>query len=260
MNITQQLAKEFNVNETTLIKAIENLEKRKAIFITFSGKIGSGKDTVAPILLKSLDVKTIHHEFFARALKEEVQRVFDLLRMSETKEEAINAIQDDQKIGKADAEKIVSLIFDEVRENLELTSYNKTKNVRTALQYWGTEVRRKQNDNYWVNLTMNKAVNHLAKEESVYVTDSRFVNEISAVAILGGFSVRLDVSPEEQLRRINLRDNVVVTEEARNHPSETILDSYDKFDVRVSTDDLTPEEISNIILERLETINGLSSV
>ena len=38
----------------------------------------------------------------------------------------------------------------------ELTVKKKNSTIRFMLQYWGTDVRRKNNENYWVQKTVNK--------------------------------------------------------------------------------------------------------
>lgn len=101
---------------------------------------------------------------------------------------------------------------------------------------------------------MRSVMDELAVGKSVSMTDSRFPNEMDAVIASGGVAVRLNVSPEVQSKRIMSRDNVVVTEEARAHPSETSLDNYPHFHAIVDTDNKLPQEVAVNVLEQIRSI------
>jgi len=246
----QEISRKYEIAESTVEKALLNLQSGAVRFVAFSGKIGSGKDTIAGVFFAN-DNSVIIHEYFAKALKQEVQQVFDIIRNVPSFFVAVDQIKGKMQINDEKALQVCDYLYEEVRDNLELTSYIKTNNVRLALQYWGTEVRREHDDAYWVKKTMKSVFDNLAENRSVFVTDARFYNEMDAVADCGGVAIRLDVSPEEQTRRVRGRDNVSFTEEARLHVSETALDDYPRFDVRVMTDNVPPETIVEKIVEEL---------
>lgn len=59
--------------------------------------------------------------------------------------------------------------------------------MRTLLQNYGTEVRRKDYDDYWVVQWLKKATKH----QHVVVDDVRFLNEAQAVRDMGGVLIRI---------------------------------------------------------------------
>ena len=266
MNGVQEvLAHEIGLNIETVQQAIENLTTGQSAFIGVSGKIGSGKDTVAPILMKILtnNVQQVEivQEYFAKPLKMEVQQVIDIIREEIARNEevewaypiAVKNVSIAMGIDEQDAEYVVETLFHDIADDEEenIHSYNKVHSVRTVLQYWGTEVRRKQDDNYWVNKAIKAVYEHIANGRSVYVSDVRFPNEADAIKEFLGNVIRLDVSDEEQSRRILARDNVEVTEMARQHSSEVALDSYEKFNARILTDGFSPAEVAEKLANEL---------
>jgi len=62
---------------------------------------------------------------------------------------------------------------------------NKPPAVRALLQNYGTEVRRRDNQDYWVNKWKEKV------SDNVVVDDCRFLNEAKAIKDLGGTIIRV---------------------------------------------------------------------
>lgn len=255
----QRISKQYNVSIETTQKAIDNIRTGKSQFIAISGKIGAGKDTIAPLLLafhnKTEDIENLSHESFAYTLKNEVQQVIEKTREENEKHQQLFAISElisqQQGIPLEQASNVVEFIFEEVTNNRSLTSYSRTPGIRKALQYWGTEVRRAQDPNYWVKKTIQKSYTNIAEGKSIYITDVRFPNEADSVLDTFGTVIRLNISPEIQEQRIMKRDGLKVSEDARSHPSETSLDSYSKFNATVNVDYLTPEEVVEKIKNQL---------
>lgn len=97
------------------------------------------------------------------------------------------------------------------------------------LQWWGTEYRRTQDENYWVK-QWKAGIN--PKAHIVLTADMRFLNEAAAVKSAGGFTV--------QVNRKNI-DGTPFVDPTRdsNHLSETQLDGYNfDFQITVKTGDL----------------------
>lgn len=94
----------------------------------------------------------------------------------------------------------------------------KNEEGRTLLQRVGTEGIRKYNPDYWVEFIM-EMLNFFPDEwDYVLIPDARFPNEIDLLKKDGFNVVTIDVVRENY-------DNHL-TEEQRNHPSETALDGY----------------------------------
>lgn len=239
-------------SEALLATTVTDLDLAGVVVI--SGKMGSGKDTIAPILMPALGRINVTHRFFAAPLKEEINEIIEIIKDSDTQNLAQGLVV--LKMGVdpgAHVSSVIDTLWGPVKSGEVTTSYDRTTESRTALQYWGTQVRRAQDENYWVNRAVCSLTPELARETSVYVTDARFPNELDAVKEIGGILVRLDVSPEEQARRIFERDGIVISEAARAHISETAVDDYQHFDVRLDTDGLTPNEVVAEIMHQLAT-------
>lgn len=248
-----QLVKQFQIDTDAVNKATFNLENKLCYFIAVSGKIGSGKDTVAPKIIEALGIEKVNsvQEYFAKPLKKEISTVVDLIRSSNTQNEAVEKTILSMSIKREKAIDTVSYIYQAAKNDALLNAYSRTPEMRKALQYWGTEVRREQDENYWVKKALKSVYELLSEGKSVYITDARFPNEIINSSCAHAKTIRLDVSYEEQERRIQGRDGIKVSEEARNHPSETSLDNYNEFDVRVLTDNRTPDEVVQYILSKI---------
>lgn len=67
---------------------------------------------------------------------------------------------------------------------------NKPPLVRTLMQNYGTEVRRKDKDSYWTDKWVTKLW-ELGSDKDVVVDDVRFLNEASRVKGQGGILIRL---------------------------------------------------------------------
>jgi hypothetical protein len=139
------------------------------MIISISGLIGSGKDTIADFLV---DNYNFQRESFASSLKDAVASVFNwdrTLLEGRTPEAR------------------------EWRETVDQWWADRlgisTLTPRWVLQYWGTEVlRRNFNDNIWVASLENKL---LKSNGSIVITDCRFPNEATALKNAGGILIRV---------------------------------------------------------------------
>jgi hypothetical protein len=102
---------------------------------------------------------------------------------------------------------------------LPLLPYGKHSKI---LQWWGTEYRRAQDPNYWINKWLLRVVGFSGV---VVAPDVRFNNEAIAILECGGANVNV--------RRLN-EEGTQFFDSARpaNHPSETELDSWN-WDFRI---------------------------
>ena len=97
---------------------------------------------------------------------------------------------------------------------------------RTLLQEVGTNLVRAKYPNYWVDATMRTVLILEHMYEFFLIPDCRFPNEIDVPRNAG-----FDVASVLVVRTDHVNS---LTEEQREHPSETALDNYD-FDYRVSS-------------------------
>ena len=243
-----EIALKYEVDLDLVEQAVANLEAKQAIFLTVSGKLGAGKDTIAPLITQALGFPSAEHEFFARPLKEEVNQVVAIIQEVRSLEEAILA--SNILLHTELSAEPVTAIYEAVKSGELTSAYDRTAEMRRALQLWGTEVRRSVDENYWVKKATQSAIAKIAEGISVYVTDSRFPNEADAIDDIGGMVVRIVVSPEEQRRRIMARDGIEPDPNAINHVSETSLDDYD-FRISILTDN---KSIEDVVAEALAKI------
>lgn len=231
-----EAAKQFGSPEDVAEQALSNLIEGEVVGLAVSGKLASGKDTVAPTVLSRLCFPSIEHLFFAHPLKEEFNQILDIMRDAPSASAATRVLVDQLTLADAHARKMVEKMYVFANEYTTLTAFDRTPEIRSGLQYLGTDVRRSQDENWWVNRSMYKGIEALANGRSVFYTDCRFPNEVEASGRIGCLTVRLDITPETQASRLMGRDGLVVDEKAISHPSETVLDNYPNFDLRVSND------------------------
>jgi hypothetical protein len=90
---------------------------------------------------------------------------------------------------------------------------------RPMLQWWGTEFRRSNSDDYWVRRIADKIVKLPTDTSVCFITDVRFINEAKFIKDVGGILIKITRDMED------VNDL---------HASETSLDSYKDFDYVVS--------------------------
>lgn len=93
----------------------------------------------------------------------------------------------------------------------------KPQPFRALMQNYGTEVRRRDNADYWVNIWKDSVSGALKDKKHVVADDVRFLNEAKAVKDAGGILVKL------------MREDIQTT---GNHVSETEQDNI-KCDVEI---------------------------
>lgn len=215
-----------------------NTQKTAPRLLIVSGKKGAGKDTLAPRIVNRLNIDNAVHLSCADPLKDLVDKFIVEVRSSDTPAQAEKAILAvDPEMPQKFAALLVDTLFTAVHEDPAEHSRSHSLPAVRALQIYGTDFRRAQDPDYWVKLAVQSAVEVISSGAFPYFTDARFPNEVSGLSAVGGLSVRLDVDPAEQARRLQDRDGRVPDPEELNHPSETALDDYPHFDIRVHSDD-----------------------
>lgn len=127
------------------------------MIIGISGKMGTGKTTLADMLVDRLGGK---RESFASALRREVSELFGIPE---------------------------SLLGDrEYKERGKVTVGNRIISPRQLMQWWGG-IRRDGNLNYWVNQTVRKDV-----EPYMVIDDVRYWNEAEVIKKRDGILIRLE--------------------------------------------------------------------
>lgn len=124
---------------------------------------------------------------------------------------------------------------------------NKDEYGRGLLQYLGTDKVRKMRSDYWVEHILGQLDLVDGDIDYVIIPDSRFPNEIDAYKNAGYKTISIDI------RRPGYDNGL--TEEQRNHPSETALREY-PFDVTIMNDGSLEEYEAKIIAFANELMDG----
>lgn len=94
----------------------------------------------------------------------------------------------------------------------------KDESGRTLLQYVGTDVVRKQRPDYWVDFVVDVVKLFPEEWNTVIIPDCRFPNELEALKTAG--------YPVTHIRVVRPDFDNGLTDEQKNHPSETALKNY----------------------------------
>ena len=215
--------------------------------ITIAGKMGYGKDYVGNLIKDNFS--NVEKISFADALKEEVEYIINLIRNNSSLEH----IAYEMNVSKDEIKPlyIAMIAFKDINE---LTVKKKNSTIRFMLQYWGTDVRRKNNENYWVQKTVNKILEINKLGNVALITDGRFPNELKGVSELNGITIQLDISKEKQIENLLNRDGILPNKEAFNHPSETSYLEYKDFNLILTEDVLSDNDL--ILSEIKKTIDS----
>lgn len=226
-----------------LKKAVDALKNKDVFLVGFSGKKGSGKDTMAEIFKESFEKDFGSASFapFGDPLKGELTAIISFIRSyyaTRTDEREPESVMLERmanlfNLTSSDAHSLHELIMPEMLTNSYFDGWTRTRAVWKGLRMLGTDIRQPQDKIYWVRRSVHNIIVNANNGISTIVQDTRFLHEVQALKDMGGYVARVDIEPEVQRRRLMSRDNVVVTADALSHSSETDLDGYPDFDIRV---------------------------
>lgn len=153
--------------------------------ITLTGPAGAGKDTVADILQSHLGFSRLA---FADALRAEICAAFSLepvyLSARSTKEQPMPALALRRCRDNAFIARVASLHGVTGMRDDFLTA---PRSPRQILQWWGTEYRREQDPDYWINqVDLHLGAGQFDLVRRIVVTDTRFDNEAAMLRAHGG--------------------------------------------------------------------------
>ncbi len=140
--------------------------------IGLSGKARSGKTTLADYLVEKHGFVKIN---FKDGLVDEM-----VLRLPDVLDKLLfgEFIIDDEGISR------------QCESVKDLFKY-KPPIMRALMQNYGTDVRRKDKDDYWVERWLNKVASALEMGRNIVVDDVRFLNEADAVKLQGGMVIKI---------------------------------------------------------------------
>ena len=250
--------------DRVIATAMRNLADGEAHVIGFSGKKGSGKDTAAHYFIPqlSLDGYSAQQVPISAGIKNEAQEMFDsIYAWLDTPTIPMNTIPISQhahvqsyladrgiawrgfehsftsrfNVSHRNFEQIMHLVYPLLKKDKTITGMSRNNEVISLLQYLGKDVRQPQDELYWVRKALWNIALNASNRISSLITDVRFAHDAGSVLDVGGYLVRLDITPEEQANRLMQRDGVVVPSDTLNHISETALDDFQGFNLRIDT-------------------------
>lgn len=245
----------------------DNLLYDNLYFILLSGKAGVGKDYIANKLREvSLKFKQVGYSeviAYGDYLRNELS---DILTRSELSD-ILMLITTDSYLDKL-ARKydlpldVLKKLHDEnYTDPFDLSANHKDPRYRKLLQWYGTDIRRKQNANYWVNKLVNdsnlKVLNKAAKEENkksiIIIPDVRFTNEFTVPKSTFKHVAFYQItdSPSEIDKREQARDTKAMTIEEKQHISEHGLDSFTDFDYVFDRSKMSISDIISYIINKI---------
>ena len=238
----------YDVPEAIAKKAAMILSKNPPLLVAASGKMASGKDTIILEVLKHLNTSPDYKRLsYAAPVKTETQEILDILR-NNSKTSALKLLKELGATGEQ-AKHVIDIAYDEANNEPELTSHDRTPWIRLTLQYWGVEVRKSKEENYWIKKAVHRAAEYIVDGSSVLVTDARFPGEVKALQDIGFLVFRLNVTPEVQASRLMARDGLLPDERALVHSTETALDSYEGFNLTLDNNDASVDAVVNKIIK-----------
>ena len=156
--------------------------------IALTGSAGTGKDTAADILVTHCNFTKLA---FADALRAEVQAAFnvpaELLTRRDLKEMPTAALA---LLECTDMGFIGAMARASINEGCVVGAQwiKESRSPRQILQRWGTEYRRTQRINYWLDLLRDRIhqLHALDGRTRFVIPDCRFENEAALVRAMGG--------------------------------------------------------------------------
>ena len=206
--------------------------------ISISGKIGSGKDTVASIIMELADDKTWEVKKWAGKLKEVASLLTGIPK-----------------------EKFEDQEFKKTNLGPEWNINSNPMTVRDLLQLLGTEAMRNGlHTDTWVNALMSeyKTSNGVATQEDGeekgvvadkfwIITDTRFANELAAITRENGIAIKVVRDSGNQI--------------GTTHSSETALDHVENWDYVIenhgSIDELQKKIFNMLRKERIIRVSTM---
>lgn len=189
-------------------------------FVGISGKPGSNKMTYAFPIVRELRVRGFKTDLvsLAKPLYDELNEIAQRVGAGVSDDELILKYE----LGERGDELLKLLGPDLIGESHPIYGYSRrNESFRRALSLLGSRIRRKQNENYYID----KLVNSLPSElDFAVLADLRFPNEADYIFRNEGMTIRVNVNEPEN------NSGGFKYEAGMSDVTETALDKYYLFD------------------------------
>lgn len=215
--------------------------------IALSGKLASGKSTLAEKLVEEKG-------YLILSIGSTIKKITNFLIEDPDK---INSYLE-KKINENERKELLRIIFSEFEEKFAKGKFEKDKkgfyvknnSYRKLTQFIATTFRERLGEEIWVIFVSKEANELKEKGKKVIIDDLRYKKEKEIFEEYGFKIIRINVSLENQIKRIKSRGDGIISSEQLNHHSETSLDG-ENFDFSIDSDELSIEEIKNKIYDFL---------
>lgn len=224
----------LNSDENKAKKVASVLDSKETLSLAVSGKIASGKDTVASKVIEKLNLDSQHFAF-ARPLKNEIDMILNALREDGKKSKPESFVKL-MNISDSLAEKSHALTKACLDEDTDVTSYTRLKSIRTLTVFWANDVRRSVDNLYWVRACANEMFESIIENHHVHLTDLRYKDEKEVLSNLGFITARIDISEKTQKERLMSRDGLEPDPNVLASIAEVDLDECTDFSLRINND------------------------
>jgi hypothetical protein len=233
----------LSVDDDLAHSAVSSLRKGGLAAVVFSGKLASGKDSVAAEVSRTMEELGYARAIVfstSKPIRGELDQVIGLIGASDAPGEAIGALMGEMALSYEVSDHMVSVLFDMTRDGCPKAD-DRTDLNRHLLQYLADVGRRLRDPDYWVKRSFPLMLEAAANGQSAFLSGGRYPNEIGPAENLGMLTARLVVSRKVQEDRLRARDGLAPDPELLDNPNECALDGYVGFNFVVGNDDeMTP--------------------
>jgi hypothetical protein len=228
--------------------ALATMRAGNALGIVFSGKMASGKDTIAEMLshrLASMGLASAEIHRTSDPIRAELNLATEIITAASSEAAAIADLAGQMNLSLEVSSEIAHRLFETTRWSAP-TAEQRTNLNRYLLVYLADKGRRAVDPSYWVSLCFTRVLTALANGSSALLTGGRYPNEVFPAQVMGIMATRIEVSPEVQLSRVRSRDGIEPDPELFLTENECALDSYVGFNLKV-TNNALPEPTLEVV-------------
>ena len=251
----------LGMDEEVVRLATSGLLEGRVVSAIFSGKMGSGKDTLAERVSPELALHGVAPAIVHRTsdpIRAELNAAIGRIISSTSRRNATTRLVDEMSLPKPVAAHIVDELFETTRAKRP-TAEERTNVNRHLLQYIADEGRRSVEPEYWTRQCFTTLFATLAQGRSAFLSGGRYPNEVLPAQSLGIMAVRIEVSREVQIARLVSRDGIAPDLALLDDPNECSLDNFVGFNLVVNNDDELEPTLAIIRSELVEHGRRLAS-
>jgi hypothetical protein len=245
-------AEMIGVDERTARRALDAMLDGVAVGVVISGKLASGKDTVAEQLSARLETDfclepaVIHQT--SGPIRGEYRQIIDIVAANAHIDPAAGEIASSMGVPYAAALHMAEKLHPVTRDPEDLPDPDERTDLnRYLLIYHADHGRRAVEPEYWTRQFFIAMYRTLAEGRPALLTGCRYPNEIGPAQALGLTTVRLAVSRAVQEHRLWGRDGLEPDPTLLDNPNELALDTYAGFNLIVGNDDELAPTLDTVV-------------